>query len=66
MSGKKSTCFVAIKDDIINAGAEYSEERCVVDGNMYVQLSVASFFICVRTNIDHQIIYYRKGIGSNA
>lgn len=36
MKGRKSTCFVAIKDDIINAGAEYSEERCVTDGNMCV------------------------------
>lgn len=34
MKGKKSTCFIAIKDDIIHAGAEYSEERVVVDGNM--------------------------------
>lgn len=38
IKGKKSTCFVAIKDDLINAGAEYSEDRCVVDGNMYESL----------------------------
>jgi protease I len=32
--GKKATCFMAIKDDIINAGAEYMDEECVVDGNL--------------------------------
>jgi protease I len=32
--GKKATCFMAIKDDIINAGAKYVDEECVVDGNL--------------------------------
>lgn len=32
--GKRATCFMAIKDDIINAGAEYVDEECVVDGNL--------------------------------
>ncbi|MHC4476110.1 MAG: type 1 glutamine amidotransferase domain-containing protein [Planctomycetota bacterium] len=32
--GKKATCFVAIKDDITNAGAEYVDQECVVDGNL--------------------------------
>ena len=32
--GKKATCFMAIKDDIINAGAEYIDDECVVDGNL--------------------------------
>jgi len=32
--GKKATCFMAIKDDIINAGAEYVDDECVVDGNL--------------------------------
>ena len=31
---KKATCFMAIKDDIINAGAEYLDAECVVDGNL--------------------------------
>ena len=31
---KKSTCFMAIKDDIINAGADYVDAECVVDGNL--------------------------------
>ena len=32
--GKKAACFVAIKDDIKNAGAEYVDAECVVDGNL--------------------------------
>ena len=32
--GKKATCFMAIKDDIKNAGAEYIDADCVVDGNL--------------------------------
>ena len=32
--GKKATCFVAIKDDIINAGADYVDAECIVDGNL--------------------------------
>jgi len=32
--GKKATCFMAIKDDIINSGAKYVDAECVVDGNL--------------------------------
>jgi len=32
--GKKATCYIAIKDDIINAGADYVDRECVVDGNL--------------------------------
>ena len=32
--GKKATCFMAIKDDIKNAGAEYVDAECVVDGKL--------------------------------
>ncbi len=32
--GKKATCFMAIKDDIINGGAEYIDLDCIVDGNL--------------------------------
>lgn len=34
LKGKKATCFFAIKDDVINAGAEYLDEEVVVDGNL--------------------------------
>ena len=32
--GKKATCFMAIRDDIKNAGADYMDAECVVDGNL--------------------------------
>ena len=32
--GKKATCFFAIKDDMIAAGAKYVDEETVVDGNL--------------------------------
>jgi protease I len=32
--GKRATCFMAIKDDIINAGADYVDAECVVDGHL--------------------------------
>ncbi|MGD0336790.1 MAG: type 1 glutamine amidotransferase domain-containing protein [Candidatus Omnitrophota bacterium] len=34
LKGKKATCFSAIKDDLINAGADYIDKEVVVDGNL--------------------------------
>lgn len=34
IKGKKLTCVSAIKDDVINAGAEYLDKEVVVDGNI--------------------------------
>lgn len=34
LRGKKATCFFAIKDDLINAGAEYVDAEVVRDGNL--------------------------------
>lgn len=34
LNGKKATCFHAIKDDVINAGAEFIDKEVVVDGNL--------------------------------
>lgn len=34
LKGRKCTCFEAIRDDVINAGALYSDEEVVVDGNL--------------------------------
>lgn len=34
VKGKKVTGYIAIKDDLINAGAEYIEADVVVDGNI--------------------------------
>jgi protease I len=32
--GRKATCFHSIKDDVINAGANYVDAEVVVDGNL--------------------------------
>ncbi|MFZ5801255.1 MAG: type 1 glutamine amidotransferase domain-containing protein [Candidatus Omnitrophota bacterium] len=34
LKDRKATCFFAIKDDIIHAGARYVDEETVVDGNL--------------------------------
>jgi protease I len=34
MQGRRATCFFAIKDDLVNAGAEYLDAEVVVDGNL--------------------------------
>jgi len=34
LRGKRATSFVAIKHDMINAGARWVDEECVVDGNI--------------------------------
>jgi len=34
LRGRKATCFKAIKDDMIHAGAQYVDEEVVIDGNL--------------------------------
>src|SRR5207248_7674221 len=34
LKGKKATCFFAIKDDVINAGATYVDAEVIRDGNL--------------------------------
>jgi protease I len=34
LKGKKATCFFAIKDDVVNAGAKYVDQEVVRDGNL--------------------------------
>ena len=34
LKGRKATSFFAIKDDLIAAGADYTDEEVVVDGNI--------------------------------
>lgn len=34
LQGRKATCYPGIKDDIINAGAQYVNEKAVADGNL--------------------------------
>ena len=34
LRGKKATCFSAIRDDVVNAGAAFVDQEVVVDGNL--------------------------------
>ncbi len=34
LKGKRATCFFAVKDDLVNAGATYVDEEVVVDGRL--------------------------------
>jgi len=34
LRNRKATCFIGIRDDIKNAGAEYLDQEVVVDGNL--------------------------------
>lgn len=34
LDGRRATCFFAIKDDVINAGAQYEDAEVVVDRNL--------------------------------
>ena len=34
LRGRKATCFFAIKDDLVNAGALYEDREVVRDGNL--------------------------------
>lgn len=34
LKGKKATCFFAIKDDVVNAGASYVDAEVIRDGNI--------------------------------
>ena len=34
LKGRRATCFHAIKDDVIHAGARYEDAEVVVDGNL--------------------------------
>ena len=34
LKGKKATCFFAIKDDVVNAGAKHVDQEVVRDGNV--------------------------------
>ncbi len=34
LKGRKATCFFAIKDDVINAGAKYVDAEVIRDGNI--------------------------------
>jgi protease I len=41
LKGKRVTCYSAIRDDIVNAGAEYMDAEVVRDGNLITSRSPA-------------------------
>ena len=41
VQGRKATCFTAIKDDMIHAGAQYVDEEVAVDGNLITSRKAA-------------------------
>jgi protease I len=44
IKGRKATCWVGIRDDIIAAGAIYEDREVVVDGNLVSSRSPADLF----------------------
>lgn len=52
IKGKKVTSFFSIKDDLVNAGAEYLDEEVVVSGNIITSRSPYDLPVFLKTIID--------------
>jgi protease I len=52
LRGKRATCVPAIKDDVINAGAEYVDEEVVRDGNLITSRTPADLPAFCRTIVE--------------
>jgi protease I len=52
LKGKEATCFFAIKDDLINAGATYVDAEVVRDGNLITSRTPADLPAFCRTIIE--------------
>ena len=52
LKGKTMTCFMAIKDDIVNAGAQYVDEAVHIDGNLITSRSPADLHLFGRAIAD--------------
>jgi protease I len=52
LKGKKATCYKAMKDDLVNAGAIFVEENVVIDGNLITSNHPTSTGFWVRASID--------------
>ena len=50
--GKKVTCFMAIKDDIVNAGGLYEDREVVRDGNLITSRKPADLPAFLKTIIE--------------
>jgi protease I len=51
--GKRATSFFAIKDDLINAGATWVDEECVVDANLITARKPDDLPVFVKTILDY-------------
>lgn len=49
LKGKRATCYFSIKDDLINAGAEYQDREVVRDGNLITSRTPADLPAFCRT-----------------
>src|SRR5438445_2984041 len=47
LKGRRVTCVTAIKDDVVNAGAEYVNEPVVVDGNFGTPRPAEDLPVCL-------------------
>ena len=52
LRGKRATCYEAIKDDVMNAGAEYVDKEVVVDGRLITSRKPADLPAFCRAIID--------------
>ena len=52
LKGRKVTCFFAIKDDVINAGAKYVDAEVVRDGNIITSRKPDDLPAFMRATID--------------
>ncbi len=53
VKGRRMTGFFAIKDDLINAGAEYVDEPVVVDGNLITSRHPGDLKVWMKEYIKH-------------
>jgi len=51
IKGRKATCWIGIRDDIIAAGALYEDSEVVIDGNLVSSRSPADLYVFGREMI---------------
>ncbi|EEG76372.1 type 1 glutamine amidotransferase domain-containing protein [Dethiobacter alkaliphilus] len=52
LKGRRATCFFSIRDDVVNAGADYVDEEVVQDGNVITSRQPKDLPAFCRTLID--------------
>ncbi|HHT51022.1 MAG TPA: type 1 glutamine amidotransferase [Eubacteriaceae bacterium] len=52
LKGKKVTSFFSIKDDLVNAGAEYLDEEVVIDGHLITSRTPKDLPVFLKTIIE--------------